>query len=96
MGGTGFNFGADFGRLDAYIASTDRMRKMADQNIDVLISNHSGLGPAQGAARPQSIRARGPDGPACTHGDEPMRPGAARPVQHDEMSGGVAAASTFA
>jgi metallo-beta-lactamase class B len=43
-GGTGFNFGADFGRLDAYIAATARMRELArQQNIDVLISNHSGF-----------------------------------------------------
>ena len=43
-GGTGFNFGADLGRLDAYIASTERMRKLAgEQKIDVLISNHSGF-----------------------------------------------------
>lgn len=43
-GGTGFNFGRDFGRLDAYIASTARMRDLAkQQNIDVLISNHSGF-----------------------------------------------------
>jgi metallo-beta-lactamase class B len=43
-GGTGFNFGADMPRLDAYIASTERMRKLAAaQNIDVLISNHSGF-----------------------------------------------------
>jgi metallo-beta-lactamase class B len=41
-GGTGFNFGADFARLDAYIASTDRMEAVAQQQqIDVLISNHS-------------------------------------------------------
>ena len=34
-GGTGFNFGADFARLDAYIASTARMRDLAkQQNID--------------------------------------------------------------
>ena len=43
-GGTGFNFGADFGRLDSYIAATKRMRELArQQNIDVLISNHSGF-----------------------------------------------------
>ena len=43
-GGTGFNFGADLPRLDAYIASTERMRKLAaEQNIDVMISNHSGF-----------------------------------------------------
>jgi metallo-beta-lactamase class B len=43
-GGTGFNFGADLPRLDSYIASTERMRKLAaEQNIDVMISNHSGF-----------------------------------------------------
>jgi metallo-beta-lactamase class B len=43
-GGTGFNFGADFGRLDAYIASTKKMRALVgQQQIDVLISNHSGI-----------------------------------------------------
>ncbi|SKA38907.1 metallo-beta-lactamase class B [Enhydrobacter aerosaccus] len=43
-GGTGFNFGADFGRLDAYITSTKRLRDLVgQQHIDVLISNHSGV-----------------------------------------------------
>ena len=28
-GGTGFNFGADLPRLDSYITSTERMRKLA-------------------------------------------------------------------
>jgi metallo-beta-lactamase class B len=33
-----------FGRLDAYIASTKKMRELArQQQIDVLISNHSGI-----------------------------------------------------
>ena len=41
-GGTGFNFGADFQRLDAYVVSTARLRELArQQKIDVLISNHS-------------------------------------------------------
>lgn len=41
-GGMGFDFGADFARLDAYIASADRMQALAmQQDIDVLISNHS-------------------------------------------------------
>jgi metallo-beta-lactamase class B len=41
-GGTAFNFGKDFGRLEAYEASTERMRRLAMQlPIDVLISNHS-------------------------------------------------------
>ena len=43
-GGTGFNFGADMPRLDAYIGATERMRTLAaQQNIDVMISNHSGF-----------------------------------------------------
>jgi metallo-beta-lactamase class B len=43
-GGTGFNFGNDTQRLNAYVASTERMRKViAEQNIDVMISNHSGV-----------------------------------------------------
>jgi metallo-beta-lactamase class B len=42
-GGTAFNFGRDIPRLDSYVAATDRMRTIAgEQNIDVLISNHSG------------------------------------------------------
>ena len=42
-GGTGFNFGKDFMRLDGFIASTKRMRAIvAEQKIDVMISNHGG------------------------------------------------------
>lgn len=42
-GGTAFNFGKDFERLDMYIGATERMRKMAaEQNIAVMLSNHSG------------------------------------------------------
>ncbi len=60
-GGTGFNFGADFGRLDAYIAATARMRELArQQNIDVLISNHSGFDEAP--AKLAKLRAA-PGGP---------------------------------
>lgn len=40
-GGTGFNFGRDLARMDAYIASTDRMRELVRaQGIEVLLSNH--------------------------------------------------------
>ena len=40
-GGTAFNFGRDLGRLASYIAATQRMAKLADEEgIDVLISNH--------------------------------------------------------
>jgi metallo-beta-lactamase class B len=43
-GGTGFNFGSDFQRFDAYIASTKRMHAVVEQQgIDTLISNHSGV-----------------------------------------------------
>lgn len=60
-GGTGFNFGADMPRLDAYIASTERMRKLAaEQNIDVMISNHSGFDEAP--AKLAALR-RAPHGP---------------------------------
>ena len=42
-GGTAFNFGKDFARLDSYIAATERMSAVAQrQDIDVLISNHAG------------------------------------------------------
>lgn len=42
-GGTAFNFGKDFERLDMYIASTERMRALAaERNIDVMLSNHAG------------------------------------------------------
>jgi metallo-beta-lactamase class B len=43
-GGTAFNFGKDLPRLDSYVASTQRMRTIVQQqNIDVLISNHAGF-----------------------------------------------------
>jgi len=42
-GGTAFNFGKDMPRLDSYIAATDRMSTLAEQQkVDVIISNHSG------------------------------------------------------
>jgi len=59
-GGTGFNFGRDFERLDAYIRSTDRMRQVVrEQQVDVLLSNHPGFDgtPAKLAA----LRTRGGD-----------------------------------
>ena len=60
-GGTGFNFGADFARLDAYIASTDRMQALAQQQkIDVLISNHSSFDEAP--AKLARLRAQPNDG----------------------------------
>jgi metallo-beta-lactamase class B len=42
-GGTSFNFGRDMGRLDGYIAQTERMRELsAKWGIDVPLSNHPG------------------------------------------------------
>ena len=43
-GGTSFNFGRDMGRLDSYIAQTERMRQLSAQwGIDVPLSNHPGF-----------------------------------------------------
>lgn len=40
-GGTGFNFGRDLDRLDAYIRSTERMQQLVRQHqVEVLLSNH--------------------------------------------------------
>jgi metallo-beta-lactamase class B len=42
-GGTSFNFGRDLGRLESYIASSERMRKLTAQlPVEVLLSNHPG------------------------------------------------------
>lgn len=42
-GGTSFNFGRDMGRLDSYIAQTERMRQVAARrSVDVMLSNHPG------------------------------------------------------
>jgi metallo-beta-lactamase class B len=61
-GGTGFNFGADMPRLDAYIASTERMRKLAaEQKIDVLISNHSAFDEAPAKLAALSKAPSGPN-----------------------------------
>ena len=55
-GGTGFNFGKDVPRLGAYIGSTRRMAEVVKaQNIDVLVSNHSGIDSSQ--AKLASLRA---------------------------------------
>jgi metallo-beta-lactamase class B len=41
-GGTAFNFGKDVPRLDKYIASAERMAKLAEeQKWDVMLSNHA-------------------------------------------------------
>lgn len=40
-GGTSFNFGRDLQRLDAYIQSAERMKRLVEQHqVDVLLSNH--------------------------------------------------------
>jgi metallo-beta-lactamase class B len=42
-GGTSFNFGRDMGRLDGYIAQTERIRELSSKwGIDVPLSNHPG------------------------------------------------------
>lgn len=59
-GGTGFNFGRDFRRLDAYIESTERMRKVVrEQQVDVLLSNHPSYDGT--AAKLAAMRTRGGD-----------------------------------
>lgn len=41
-GGTSFNFGKDFHRLESYSDSTERMRRVAAQGpVEILISNHA-------------------------------------------------------
>lgn len=61
-GGTGFNFGADMPRLDAYIGATGRMRTLAaQQNIDVMISNHSGFDQAPDKLDALRRNPRGPN-----------------------------------
>jgi metallo-beta-lactamase class B len=61
-GGTGFNFGADKTRLDAYVTSTERMKKVvADQNIDVMISNHAGVDEAPAKLDKMRKAPRGPN-----------------------------------
>ena len=47
-GGTGFNFGKDVPRLDAYIGATQRMGAIVQsQRVDVLLSNHSNIDGSQ-------------------------------------------------
>jgi metallo-beta-lactamase class B len=61
-GGTGFNFGADFDRLDAYIKSTKRMREVVgQQNIDVLTSNHGAVDLAPEKLAEMRKNPRGPN-----------------------------------
>lgn len=60
-GGTSFNFGRDMGRLDGYIAQTERMRQLASQwGIDVPLSNHPGY---DGTVAKLKARAAAPSGP---------------------------------
>jgi metallo-beta-lactamase class B len=61
-GGTGFNFGADKLRYEAYIASSEKMKKIAaEQNIDVLISNHAGFDQAPAKLEQMRKAPRGPN-----------------------------------
>jgi metallo-beta-lactamase class B len=57
-GGTAFNFGRDLGRLESYIASSERMRKLTAQlPVEVLLSNHPGWDAT--VAKIAALRARG-------------------------------------
>ena len=57
-GGTSFNFGNDFSRLQSYVANTERMRTLAAREpIDVLLSNHSGWDGS--IAKMNAVRAAG-------------------------------------
>jgi metallo-beta-lactamase class B len=59
-GGTSFNFGRDMGRLDSYIAQTERMRALsAKWGIDVPLSNHPGF---DGTVAKLKARAAGSSG----------------------------------
>ena len=59
-GGTSFNFGRDMGRLDSYIAQTERMRQLSAQwGIDVALSNHPGF---DGTVAKLKARATAPKG----------------------------------
>lgn len=61
-GGTGFNFGADIPRMEAYGRSTRRMAQVARAGIDVMLSNHSRVdGPR--ASWPRLRDARGGPNP---------------------------------
>ena len=57
-GGTSFNFGKDMARLNRYIEATQRMARLAEeQQIDVLLSNHSGYDDS--LAKLDSVRKQG-------------------------------------
>lgn len=52
-GGTGFNFGKDIPRLEAYSDSAQRMARIArSQGIDVILSNHSRVDGSQAKLAP--------------------------------------------
>lgn len=60
-GGTSFNFGNDFSRLQSYVANTERMRTLAATlPIDVLLSNHPEWDGS--IAKMNANRAAGPGG----------------------------------
>ena len=60
-GGTAFNFGRDIPRLDAYIAATRRIAKLAEElKIDVMISNHAGY---DGTVAKLAALRKSPSGP---------------------------------
>ncbi|RDI29216.1 metallo-beta-lactamase class B [Pseudacidovorax intermedius] len=62
-GGTGFNFGADIPRMEAYGNSTQRMVKVVrTEGIDVMLSNHSRVDGSQGKmARLRQAAGTGPN-----------------------------------
>jgi metallo-beta-lactamase class B len=61
-GGTGFNFGKDFTKLDSFIAQTERMKAVvAQQQIDVLISNHPNFDSAPAKVAELRQHPNGPD-----------------------------------
>jgi metallo-beta-lactamase class B len=61
-GGTSFNFGKDFSRLESYSANTERMRDLAARMpLEVLLSNHAEWDGS--IAKMNAIRAGGPGAP---------------------------------
>jgi metallo-beta-lactamase class B len=61
-GGTAFNFGKDMPRLQAYHASTEKMRRIAaERGIDVMLSNHPGYDGT--VAKLAALKGRAASGP---------------------------------
>lgn len=61
-GGTSFNFGRDMGRLDGYIAQTERMRELSARwGIDVPLSNHPGFDGTVAKLQARAAAAGGPN-----------------------------------